>query len=237
MGRGPGAAGGTTGPPESAQAAPGAAVKAWTRAQTPWGDRREHGLAMIIGTPTSRPSALAKALFRRGAREKESNWPDRPKTTSRICRRQARAGVNPPGHWGERARRPCKQTSLVVDPPNGRVPDVLPEARTRPVGEGAGNGTPKAESWTDFSYYIRCITRGVTGSIFPVIYGNGQQIVQAPGFVTILRKWSTKRACHPDGRPSQAPVRTSALTWASARTLALRVVETTNFYQTKPELA
>ena len=36
----------------------------------------------------------------------------------------ARANVNPPGHWGERARRPCKQTSLVIDPPNGRTPDL-----------------------------------------------------------------------------------------------------------------
>src|SRR5712691_6797557 len=77
-----------------------------------------------------------------------------------------------PKMLGERARRPCKQTSLIVDPPNGRTPDLLPEARTRRIPEGAGNNTPKADSWEDFSYYIRCISRGVTGSIFPVIYGN-----------------------------------------------------------------
>jgi hypothetical protein len=100
----------------------------------------------------------------------------------------ARVGTGPPGHWGERARRPCRQTSLIVDPPNGRTPDVLPEARTRRVPEGAGNDNPMPASWEDFSYYIRCITRGVTGSIFPVIYGNGQQIVQGPGFVTILQE-------------------------------------------------
>ena len=49
-------------------------------------------------------------------------------------------------------------------------------------------------SWEDFSYYIRCITRGVTGSIFPVIYGNGPQIVQGPGYVTILQEMVQKRA-------------------------------------------
>ena len=68
----------------------------------------------------------------------------------------ARAGTGPPGHWGERARRPCKQTSLVIDPPNGRTPDLLPEARNRPIPDGAGNTAPKAESWEDFSWYIRC---------------------------------------------------------------------------------
>jgi hypothetical protein len=113
-----------------------------------------------------------------------------------------RVGTGPPSHWGERARRPCKQTSLVIDPPNGRVPDMLPEAKARPVPEGAGNNTPKADSWEDFSYYIRCITRGVPGSIFPVIYGNGQQIVQAPGFVTILQEMVHEARMIPmDGRP------------------------------------
>src|SRR5207249_3355187 len=63
-----------------------------------------------------------------------------------------RAGVGPPPHWGERARRPCKQTSLVVDPPNGRIPDLTAEARTRRIPEGAGNNNPRPASWEDFSY-------------------------------------------------------------------------------------
>src|SRR4029078_8764114 len=114
----------------------------------------------------------------------------------------ARVGTGPPGHWGERGRRHCKQTSLVIDPPNGRVPDMLPEAKLRPVPEGAGNNNPKADSPEDFSCYIRCISRGVTGSIYPVIYGNGQQIVQAPGFVTILQEMVHEaRVISLDGRP------------------------------------
>jgi hypothetical protein len=40
-------------------------------------------------------------------------------------------------------------------------------------------------SYTDFSNYDRCLTRGLVGSIVPVIYGNGTQIVQAPGVVVI----------------------------------------------------
>jgi hypothetical protein len=34
-----------------------------------------------------------------------------------------------PGHWGEFARRASKQTSQVVDPPNGRIPNLTPEAQ------------------------------------------------------------------------------------------------------------
>src|SRR5262249_13754138 len=113
-----------------------------------------------------------------------------------------RVGTGPPSHWGERARRPCRQTSLVVDPPNGRLPDYTAAARALPVPEGAGNNTPKADSYTDFSYYIRCITRGVPGSIFPVIYGNGQQIVQGKGFVSIMEEMVHEARIIPvDGRP------------------------------------
>ena len=130
-----------------------------------------------------------------------------------------RVGTGPPAHWGERARRPCKQTSLVVDPPNGRTPDLLPEARTRPIPEGAGNNNPKADSWEDFSYYIRCISRGVTGSIFPVIYGNGQQIVQAPGYVTILQEMVHEARVIPTGRPSACEPEHSLLHGRRARPL------------------
>jgi hypothetical protein len=78
------------------------------------------------------------------------------------------------------ARRAFPQTRLVVDPPDGRVPNVLPGARIMPRGT---NGTGPLNSWLDFPLYERCITRGIGGSVLRVIYGNGNQIVQAPGVV------------------------------------------------------
>src|SRR5438876_6520676 len=185
-----------------------AASKDWTAPKTPWGDPDLQGTWTsddCIGTPMSRPANLGDKLYftEEELAQKESALARQAANDKQeFIGDNARAGVNPPGHWGERARRPCKQTSLVVDPPNGRVPDVLPEARTRPIPEGAGNNNPKADSWEDFSYYIRCISRGVTGSIFPVIYGNGQQIVQAPGYVTILQEMVHEARVIPmDGRP------------------------------------
>jgi hypothetical protein len=75
-----------------------------------------------------------------------------------------------------------------VDPANGQTPDYTADAKTRPIVETALNNNPKADSYEDFSYYIRCITRGVAGSIYPVVYGNGQEIVQAPGYVSIMEE-------------------------------------------------
>src|SRR5262245_66366585 len=63
----------------------------------------------------------------------------------------AQANVNPPGHWGERARRPCRQTSLVIDPPSGRTPDLTPEAQARGVPRAAGNKPP---AWASLSLDI-----------------------------------------------------------------------------------
>ena len=220
---------------QTAKAAP--AAKNGTQPKTPWGDPDLQGTWTsddCIGTPLNRPANLGEKLYyteeelaqrqTQLARQQEN---DRQETVTPG----QRVGTGPPAHWGERARRPCKQTSLVVDPPNGRTPDLLPEAKTRRIPEGAGNNNPKADSWEDFSYYIRCITRGVTGSIFPVIYGNGQQIVQAPGYVTILQEMVHEARVIPvDGRPHASPNIRSYMGDArghwEGNTL---VVETTNF--------
>jgi hypothetical protein len=213
------------------------ATKNWTPAKTPWGDPDLQGTWTsddCIGTPLNRPEKLGEKLdlteedlAERGkqlAKQRENDNKEFAATDQRV-------GTGPPSHWGERARRPCKQTSLIVDPPNGRMPELLPEAKARPIPEGAGVNNPKADSWEDFSYYIRCISRGVTGSIFPVIYGNGQQIVQTPGYVTILQEMVHEARVIPlDGRPhASANIRSYMGDprghWES-NTL---VVETTNF--------
>jgi hypothetical protein len=221
-----------------AQAAPAApAAKAWTQPKTPWGDPDLQGTWTsddCIGAPLNRPANLGEKSYyseeeltqRQGqlARQQQNDLQE-------FAPENQRVGTGPPSHWGERARRPCKQTSLVVDPPSGRTPDLLPEAKTRPVPEGAGNNNPKADSWEDFSYYIRCISRGVTGSILPVIYGNGQQIVQGPGYVMILQEMVHEARVIPtDGRPHASSNIRSYMGDArghwEGNTL---VVETTNF--------
>jgi hypothetical protein len=117
-----------------------------------------------------------------------------------------RVTTGPPSHWGERARRAPRQTSRIIDPPDGRMPALTPEAQRRQAEnaarrQGAGTTRP-ADSWEDFSLYIRCITRGIPGSIPPTIYGNGTHIVQSPGYVAIFHEMVHEARIIPlDGRP------------------------------------
>ncbi len=229
--------------PPLAKAAP--AAKSWTVPKTPWGDPDLQGTWTsddCIGTPTNRPANFGDRLYyteQELAQRQGQLATQQQNDLTEGVGPNARVGTGPPAHWGERARRPCKQTSLVIDPPNGRTPDMLPEARTRPVPEGAGNANPKADSWEDFSYYIRCISRGVTGSILPVIYGNGQQIVQAPGYVTIMQEMVHEARVIPtDGRPHASQNIRSYMGDARGHwdggTL---VVETTNFLGNRTGMA
>jgi hypothetical protein len=89
-----------------------------------------------------------------------------------------------PGHWGEFARRASKQTSQVIDPPNGRIPNLTAEAQQKLAAKNQLR-RGRIESWENWSHYDRCISRGVAGSTIPVIYGNGLEIVQSPGYVAI----------------------------------------------------
>jgi hypothetical protein len=107
-----------------------------------------------------------------------------------------------PGHWGEFARRPSPQTSQIVDPPDGRLPALTPEAQALLDAKNKLRREAIPASYVNWSDYDRCITRGVAGSILPVIYGNGLEIVQTPGYVAIRYEMvHDVRIIPTDGRP------------------------------------
>jgi hypothetical protein len=114
--------------------------------------------------------------------------------------------VSPPPHWLERGQ-PQRQASLIVDPPNGRMPAFTPQAQERQAAlrdYRASRGP--ADSYTDRSNYDRCITRGLAGSILPVIYNNGTQIFQSPGYVAIVNEMIHETRIVPlDGRSHVDP--------------------------------
>ena len=74
-------------------------------------------------------------------------------------------------------------TSYVIEPLDGRVPPFTEEGRQRQGPGGQANGP--FFTTEDFSYYDRCISRGVTGSIMPSLYGDAMRIVQSPTAVAI----------------------------------------------------
>jgi hypothetical protein len=211
--------------------------KTWTQPKTPWGDPDIQGTWTsddCIGTPMNRPAKFGDRLnYTEQELAENANQIAKQHETDLVdtVASGARVSTGPPAHWGERARRPCRQTSLVVDPPNGQTPELVPEAKTRPRKEDALNNNPKADSWEDFTEYIRCITRGVAGSIFPVIYGNGQEIVQGIGFVSIMQEMVHEARVIPlDGRPHASPnIRTYMGDPRGHWEGNTLVVETTNF--------
>jgi hypothetical protein len=112
------------------------------------------------------------------------------------------AANNAPRHWLERPANPSRATSLIVDPPNGRIPALTPEGEKRAAEQRTGRRRGLPASYTDFSNYDRCISRGVAASILPAIYGNGTRIEQAPGYVVIQNEMVHETRVVPlDGRP------------------------------------
>ena len=139
--------------------------------------------------------------------------------------------VSPPPHWLERGD-PQRQASLIVDPPNGRMPPLTEAGRERQAAvRAARDGRGPADSYTDRSLYDRCITRGMVGSLTPAIYNAGNEIVQSPGYVVIRNEMIHEARVIPlDGRPRLGPAIKQWLGDSRGRwdgdTL---VVETTNF--------
>lgn len=121
---------------------------------------------------------------------------------------------------------PTRQTSLVVDPPDGRVP-VRPEAEARRDANLARSG----DDPEFMSVWDRCISRGAPGWIIPAGYNNAYQIVQTKEFVVIHAEMIHDARIIPLIR--QSPLPASVQFWEGdsrgrwdGDTL---VVETTNF--------
>jgi hypothetical protein len=101
----------------------------------------------------------------------------------------------------EEGTRDFSYTSMVIDPPDGRVPALTSAALARPRLQGSF-GVGPWEKVQDFSLYDRCITRGAVGSFMPAVYGNGARIVQTPDSVVISYEMVHDTRVIPlDGRP------------------------------------
>jgi hypothetical protein len=102
--------------------------------------------------------------------------------------------------WGIRT---FGYSSLVVDPPDGRIPPMTEAGQARAGNRDRGTfGPGPFNTFEDFTLYDRCITRGVLGSALPVIYGNGMRITQSPNFFAISYEMIHDTRIIPlDGRP------------------------------------
>jgi hypothetical protein len=183
-------------------AAAAAGRAASTPARTPWGDPDIGGVWSsddMRGIPRERPEEFGtrrwltdEEFARRVARDEQT----RRQEANRVGAFRNDVGT-----------RTFRQTSLVVDPPDGRIPPLTAEgARRRDARNRGSFGEGPFNTFEDFTLYDRCITRGVVGSLGPAIYGNGVTIVQSPGQVAISYEMVHDTRIIPlDGRPHLGP--------------------------------
>jgi hypothetical protein len=171
------------------------AVSAQDGPRTPWGDpdlRGTYTSDNSIGVPFERPAQFGdraeltdeEYAAKVSANDEQIAKDQNPEPESEFSAEDPSA-INASRHWLERPDVPSRATSIVVDPPNGRLPELTPAGQQRVAERRAQRGRGLPASYTDFTNYDRCLTRGLVGSMLPVIYGNGTQIVQAPGVVVI----------------------------------------------------
>jgi hypothetical protein len=201
--------------------------KNWMPPKTAWGHPDLQGVWTsddMRSVPLGRPEAMAGRAsltpqeFARRASGDDASL-DRAVNRETVLRNEY--GVRTFGY-----------ASLVTDPADGRIPPMTPDAMKRAAPRDSGTfGPGPFNSPVDFTLYDRCITRGIVGSVLPVLYGNGLRIVQTPKEVVLSYEMIHDTRVIPlDGRPHNGPKLRQYLGdsrghW-EGNTL---VVETTNF--------
>ena len=154
--------------------------------KTPWGEPDLRGMwpiDSIGGLPLQRPVSMGDRVFLS---------PDELKTRESQMERlreapekETKSGKLGMGNWVEETGA-GSQTSMVVDPKNGRLPELTEEGkRLNALGRSSWVRGQTYDWVTDFDSWDRCITRGFPASMLPFRYNNGVQILQSPGYVVI----------------------------------------------------
>jgi hypothetical protein len=224
---------GAQGPAQPAAAKPKPAAAArWTQPKTPWGHpdlQGEWTSDSARGIPRERPEQFAARAELTDQELAEREARDAQTIKNAVAATGAQTGGRD-GFW--RGSQTFRQTSLIVEPADGRMPPLTPEAQKRASPRDRGSfGNGPFDSPESFTLYDRCITRGIVGGVLPVPYGNGNRILQTPDAVVLTYEMIHDTRVIPlDGRAHIGPRIRQYLGDArghwEGNTL---VVETTNF--------
>ena len=201
------------------------AAKTWTPPRTPDGQPDLQGLwTMSTFTPLERPRHLAEKEFYTEEEAAELrklftadgvdplagsviNEKDEEKRSKKLL--QSKESIHYDNSIWLRTKQPkglsSRRTSLIVDPPDGRIPPLTPDAKKRAAARKAARGF---DSYENRSLTERCIAWPHEGPpMLPPPYNDILQIFQAPGYVAILPEMSNHgvRIIPLDGRPHISP--------------------------------
>ncbi len=223
----------------------------WTQPKTPWGDPDIQGIwpiSFVGSVPLERceggrgrggspapPCDVNQAFLT------DAEYQERLNAATKQVDRHAQAIAA--GDFGQALQSgvtdptaPQRQTSLIVDPPNGKLPELTAEGKRLSALMKSSWALPGEtqiwDHWLDFDSWDRCITRGMPSSMLPYRYNNGVRIMQVPGYVILdLEMVHETRIVPVDGRPALSPkikhwMGESRGRW-EGNTL---VIETTNFH-------
>jgi len=195
-----------------------ATPKGWVHPKTPWGEpdiQANLNMMQAAGIPLERcanatrfggpPCDMNKAFWTEAEFKQRVDAasgrgdPGRQLIEKGEYGRALLSGVTDPS-------TPQRQTTLIVDPPNGVMPALTPEGKRRALAMRSGwslpGESPAYDSVTDFDSWDRCITRGMPSSMMPYRYNGGFRIWQAPGVVVFdLEMIHDTRVIFTDGRP------------------------------------
>ena len=182
-------------------------AQTWTTPRLAWGDPdlEASWTNATLTTLQRAPELGSKAYFT----PEEAAAFERQRTQATNADRPLR-----PGEVGayndaffERGRGvKTRRTSLVVDPPDGRIPAFTPDAQKRFDARQRDEALHPADRPADRWLTERCILFGATVPMLPEPYNNNYRIVQSPGVLTIVVEMNHDARVIPiDGRPQIAP--------------------------------
>jgi hypothetical protein len=165
-------------------------------ARTPWGDpdlQGEWTAEGEYGVPFERPPQFGTRQFLTDEEyakrlEDVRIRDERDLAPVDVLSGKVDAPNAPIPHWRE-YNTTSRRTSLVIDPPNGRLPPRTSTARPVPVQRcGSLQRGEPCDSYEDYGLGVRCIVHGggFPDAMFPAVYNANFRIVQTAGAVAIV---------------------------------------------------
>ncbi len=194
-------------------------VAAQTAPRTAWGQPDLRGIwDFRTITPLQRPESLAEQEFlteeeaanlEQEVLDRNADLANRPALRTEVTESVDRGSDGAPGFynnfWLDRGTRAVgtRRTSLIIDPPNGRIPDLTASGQRTADARRAYRQEHPADSWVDRSAYDRCILGFNAGPpITPGGYNQNLHLFQTPDHVVLVTEMvHTVRVVPLDGRP------------------------------------
>ena len=185
--------------------------KGWVHPKTTWGEpdiQATLNMMQAAGVPLERCASSYRFggppcdINKRWLTDEE--YARRPRPPPNVYGRALIAGLTDPSI-------PQRQTSLIVDPPDGMLPALTPEGKRRALTMHSSwalpGEDPVYEDALSFDFWDNCRSRGMPSSMMPYRYNGGFRIWQAPGVVVFeLEMIHDARVIYTDGRAPLKPV-------------------------------